>query len=78
MHSLTVRVVDGDDRSIANERVTIFITHQFFPQTHLTEYTAPDGRACFSFDSGLSANVYVRGNLELDNVDPDGEVTVCI
>ena len=76
MPYVNVHVVDEDP--VRGEKVTIFVTHEFLPQTWLENYTDDEGRAYFDFESGLSVDVYVRGTKELEGVELDGEVTVCV
>ena len=78
MPYVNVRVVDEDDNPISGEKVTIFITHTFLPQTQFEDYTDDEGRAYFDFESGISVDVYVRGERVLEGVGLDSEVTVSV
>jgi hypothetical protein len=78
MPFLNVRMVYGDDDPVAGERVMIVIHHSLRPPTNLTERTDSDGVAKFDFESGESADVYVRGSLRLQRAGLDDEVSVSV
>ncbi len=77
MPYLNVRVVDEDDTPVSGARVVIVIYRDTSPN-NLTDHTDSDGIVQFEFDSGISADIYVNGILELLHVGLDREVTVSI
>ena len=77
MSYLNVRVVDEDDTPVSGARVVIVIYRDTF-QNYLTVHTDNDGFARFEFDSGISADIYINGILELLHAGLDDEITVSI
>lgn len=77
MPYLNVCIVDEDNTPVSGARVVIVISRDTFPN-NLTIHTDNDGIAQFQFGSGISADIYVGGILELLHVDLDREVTVSI
>jgi macroglobulin-like protein len=74
---LNVRVVDEDDTPVSGARVMIVIYCDTSPN-NLTDHTDNDGIAQFEFDSGISADIWINGILELLQVGLDDQVTVPI
>ena len=74
---LNVRVVDEDDTPVSRARVMIVIYRET-SLNNLTDHTDNNGLAQFEFDSGISADIYINGILELLHVALDHEVTVSI
>jgi hypothetical protein len=70
-------VVDEHDAPVSGARVVIVIYRDTSPN-NLTDHTDNDGIAQFEFDSGISADIYINGILELLQVGLDDEVTVSI
>jgi hypothetical protein len=74
---LNVRVVDEDDTPVSGARVVIVIYRDTSP-SDLTDHTDNDGIAQFEFDTGISADIWINGILELLQVGLDDQVTVTI
>lgn len=77
MAYLNVRVVNSSGKPVSGKKVTIFISHNFMPQTWLSDNTDGDGRVYFDFD-GYSIEVHVDGKLRMKGVGTNQEVTVSI
>lgn len=78
MESICVRVVDHNDDPVEGKLVTIFLHHWVLPATYVEDYTNEEGRAYFQFDDCVSVDVHVGGSCQLEEIDDEGEVTVCI
>jgi hypothetical protein len=77
MAYLNVRVLSSGGNPVSGKKVTIFIKHNFMPQTWLEDYTDGDGRVSFDFD-GYSIDVHVDGTRQMSGVGTNREVTVSI
>lgn len=77
MAYLNVRVINSSGKPVSGKKVTIFISHNFMPQTWLSDNTDGDGRVHFDFD-GYSIEVHVDGKLRMKGVGTNQEVTVSI
>ncbi len=77
MPYLNVRVVNSSGKPVSGKKVTIFIKHNFMPQTWLADQTDGDGRVRFDFD-GHSPDVHVDSRRRLESVETNREVTVNI
>ena len=68
MATLTVHIVDEDDKPISGASVFLSVHHNIMPDTWLKETTDSDGDAEFDFDEFVSVDVSVNGTEEESDI----------
>jgi hypothetical protein len=81
MPNLNVQVVNSRNNHVSGAKVFVLIHHNIMPDAWLEEYTNADGQADFDISRFTRVDVYVNGDLELEDISiaesPKG-VTVSI
>ena len=69
MPRLNVRVVNNNNRPISGAKVFISVHHNIMPDTWLEDYTDDNGRANFEVPRFTNIDLYVNGDLELEDIN---------
>ena len=69
MPTLIVHVLNDDQEPMEYSKVFLMIHHNFMPDTWLEERTDSEGETEFDVPQFTKVDVYVDGELEIENID---------